>query len=253
MVVLKPYVGITGFMNRQEVDAVIQSLEAEDDRQWLMIGVLASEKSLAGTPNKFPNRYPNPQTIKDIFPEDSSILRLVHFSTQAVGAEFLHQMHHLRAIAGPNCDGFQLNVKWPSVDILEMYKLVYPNDTLVLQCGAGAMKSVGSESEKLADKIAEYENITDYALIDPSGGYGKAMDTSFTLETLRRLEESGIDMNFVVAGGLNGDTLETIRDIVKEFPDVSTDAEGGLRDEEDHLDILKAGRYYSVAMKLYGR
>jgi hypothetical protein len=240
-------------MNRQEVDAVIQSLGNKNDKQWLMIGVLASEKSVAGIPNKFPNRYPHPQKIKDIFPEDSSMLRLVHFSTQATDLELLEQMHYLRDIIGPNCDGFQLNIEWPSKEIVVAYKFLFPDDTLVLQCGAGAVKSVECNPQKLAERIAEYNGGVEYALIDPSGGYGKPMDVSFALETLRCLNKVDYDMNFGIAGGLNGDTIEMIRPIVEKFPDVSIDAEGGLRDADDHLDLVKVEKYVSGALKLFDK
>lgn len=252
----KPYIGITGFMNQQEVNAVIRSLKNENDKQWLMIGILASEKSIAGIPNKFPNRYPDSRVIKDIFPEDDSMrsmLRLVHFSTQSTEAELLDQMHYLRKIAGPNCDGFQLNIKWPSTEVLVAYKFLFPYDTLVLQCGAGAMKSVGGDPQKLAERIAEYAGVAEYALVDPSGGYGKPMDVSFALETLRYLETKNLDMNFGIAGGLTGDTLEMIRPIAEKFPEVSIDAEGGLRDSEDHLDLVKVEKYVSGALKLFAR
>jgi len=253
MIRYDPYIGITGFMSRQEVDAVVSSLENKDDRRRLMIGVLASEKSIAGIPNKFPNRYPDPQRIKAIFPEDSSMLRLIHFSTQATDMELLNQLYRLREISGKNCDGFQLNIKWPSKPCLEAYNAFFPNDTLVLQCGAGAMKSVGGNPQKLAERILEYGSAVEYVLIDPSGGYGKSLDVSFAPQALRDLYKEAYEVNFGIAGGLNGDTIEMIRPIAEEFPDVSIDAEGGLRDADDHLDLVKVEKYVSAALKLFRR
>jgi hypothetical protein len=253
MIRYEPYIGITGFMSRQEVEAVVSSLENKDDKRWLMVGVLASEKSFAGIPNKFPNRYPAPQTIKDIFPEDSSMLRLIHFSTRAKGMDLLNQLYRLREMAGENCDGFQLNIKWPPLKILSAYQALFPHDTLVLQCGGGAMKSVGYNPQKLTDRIAEYQYHARYVLIDASGGYGKALDAVFMGEVLHALSSKFIPTGPVIAGGLTGDTLEMIRSIVGEFPDVSIDAEGGLRDSEDHLDLGKVEKYVNRALKLFAR
>ena len=58
-------------------------------------------------------------------------------------------------------------------------------------------------------------------------------------------------MGLVVAGGLSPTTLHLVQPLIEEFPDVSIDAEGRLRDHEDHLDLQVAGQYLSKAFKMF--
>ena len=53
-----------------------------------------------------------------------------------------------------------------------------------------------------------------------------------------------------IAGGLSADTLPHIAGLLQEIPDLSIDAEGQLRDENDHLDVNKAVRYVLAASRM---
>lgn len=86
------YVGITGFMNRAEVDACLSALPKN---MTLMCGVLVSQKTLRGERNKWHRRYPRIEDIAGIFP----VARLAEGlrAEQVAGATQREQ--HARAMA----------------------------------------------------------------------------------------------------------------------------------------------------------
>lgn len=135
----KPYIGITGFMSRDEVEEVL-TVFPENSTRKLMVGVLASEKTLHGPTNKWPNRYPD-----------------------------------------------------------------------------------------------------------------RSFDTDKTREYLRALEDMDLDIGLGVAGGLSAETLHLVEPLIEEFPDLSIDAEGRLRDESDKLDLTAAKRYAVKSLDMFGR
>ena len=102
----KPYIGITGFTTRAEVVRIISEIPRMSDRL-LMVGVLASLKTLNGRTNKYPDRYPRVSKISEIFSDnDQAVLNLIHYNTDE--AESLDQQL-LKAIdlGGKNLHGFQ--------------------------------------------------------------------------------------------------------------------------------------------------
>ncbi len=240
-----PYIGVTGFMSAQEVNEVLQELPSESQRK-LMVGVLASSKTIQRIPNKWPNRYPNPEDIAGIFVRHPAALNLVHFNTKEP-ERLLAQMVEVTELGGENLHGFQLNLKWPDPRVIEDYKKKHPEKVIVLQCGGGALSEVGKNPQSLGNSAKMYEGLCEYLLIDPSGGYGIPFDTAKGLEFLRALHSSIKGMGFGIAGGLSPETLDLLKPIVEAFPSTSIDAEGRLRDGNDHLDVAKAKRFVALA------
>lgn len=248
----KPYIGVTGFMSKEEVEQVLESVPTFTERK-LMIGVLVSSKTMQGLPNKFPNRYPAAGKIAEIFPAHRSVLNLVHFNTKEPD-QLLDQMFMVTELGGENFHGFQLNIKWPNPHTLEQYKKQCPGKTLVLQCGETALGSVECDPEKLVASAKNYQDICEYLLIDPSGGLGRAFNPEKGLEYLRGLKAGIKNMSFGIAGGLSPLMLEDLLlPVLAEFPDVSIDAEGRLRGENDQLNVWKAKRFVSASYVLFKR
>ena len=253
----KPYVGITGFDHQSQPQQILLEIPAMSDR-YFMAGVLASDKSLQGLPTKHPHRYPRVADIGNIF-IDSTALNLIHYHTDTpVAASLLSQMLRIRRYGLSHCHGLQLNVTWPARAALHAYKHRFPDDVLVLQCGKEALAEVGLYSGKirkplalvaLTDRIASYGDSVDYVLLDTSGGENQLVDVPLMRACLTALYERNVYPLLGFAGGL---TIETLRYIAltglfSEFPDVSIDAEGGLRDEHDCFDMTKAISYYRTA------
>ncbi|MDP3953950.1 MAG: hypothetical protein Q8Q06_00855 [bacterium] len=78
---MSPYIGITGFMSGDEVSFVLESFPNNSERK-LMVGVLASGKTIKGIPNDFLNRYPKPENMGNIFKIDKRCLNFVHLNSK---------------------------------------------------------------------------------------------------------------------------------------------------------------------------
>lgn len=253
----RPYIGITGFMKWEEVCSVsifmppsVDLLPGSLDRI-LMVGVSASLKTLRGRQNKWPNRYPKVEEISKIFCYESDVLNLIHYNTDEKET-LAGQLDELIKHGGPNLHGFQLNIAWPSPIVLVAFRLLHPNKVIVLQVGSRAFQLVGHSPARLAKKVQdEYQGLIDYILLDSSGGLGKIFEPERFREYLQALQEKNLGIGLGVAGGLSAATLGILEPLAKDFPDLSIDAEGRLRDKNDCLDVVSAIKYVSVASQIF--
>lgn len=245
----KPYIGITGFMSLGDTLYVLKVVPANTDRM-VMVGVLASLKTMRGIQNKWPNRYPTMDKIVGIFPDHPQALNLIHYNTKE--KETLgDQLVAMTGFGGVNMHGFQLNIAWPALDVLAEYKKAYPAKQIVLQVGGHAFGMVGHSPDQLAARVAEYDEVAEYVLLDPSGGYGKPFDPERARDYLLALEAKNLGMGLGVAGGLSPTTLDLVEPLAREFPDLSIDAEGRLRTQEDHLDLAVSSEYLHKAYAMF--
>jgi hypothetical protein len=245
----QPYIGVTGFMSADEVNEVLKAVPNGAKRK-LMVGVLASSKTIKGIPNKWPNRYPIANKYAEIFLDHPAVLNLIHFNTKKP-ENLLSEMLQVTDLAGKNFHGFQLNIKWPDPNVLRIYTQRYPEKTIVLQCGQGAMEAMDYSPKDIAWRALSYKFCCDYLLIDPSGGLGKPLDSYQGLKYMEELNANVTWMRFGIAGGLSPETLGLVEPIIKKFPNICIDAEGRLRDENDHLVAKRAMEFVSKAYELF--
>jgi len=254
----QPYIGVTGFMDEADVREVL-FVFPKDARHKLMVGVLASQKTFRGEQNKYPNRYPDKDAIGKIFVDHPQALNLVHYHTLVSDQMLASELMAVRQAAGPHCHGFQLNVRWPSPKALEIYHHASSigfrpkQDTIVLQIGHHAMMEVDANPEILAERVRQYKGLVDYVLIDPSGGKGEGFNKDFASECFAQLGVLAPELGLGIAGGLSADTIGNIEGFLTMWPDISIDAEGRLRNEDDHLEVGKATRYVVEANHLFRR
>lgn len=230
-----PYIGITGFTNRHDVREVLEAKSPWLMRK-IMVGILASSRTINGETNSHPNRYPTPGQMGNIFEDHPNALNLVHFSTKNREGLF-EEMVRAFNLAGPYCHGLQLNIAWPDPSVLGFFKTKAYPVTIVLQIGAGAFEMIGHSPQRLADKIEkEYKHFIDYILLDPSGGTGKPFVPEKMRRYLQALEMKQMPIGLGVAGGVSPSTLNPlVAPLVKEFHNLSFDVETEVRDKDDHL------------------
>lgn len=250
---MNPYIGVTGFFKREEVAAALGSFPASHSRK-LMVGVLATWKSLRGIPMKpkWAKQTPNPELIGSVFPDDKRAVNLVHLSAED-GQEswLLHDMIKVHGLAGANFHGFQLNVAWPEVRSLDEYRTIFETwPRVVLQIGARAVESAGGTPDAVADMLYHYAGVVDDILLDPSGGRGQPFDTERARGFLRAVADRSWSIGLGVAGGLGPDSLHLLEPLIGEFPDLNIDAQGRLRNEENELDISAMSDYIAKAARL---
>lgn len=247
------YIGITGFMNKNEVKSML-TLIPEKSEVMLMVGVLASSKTLNNQKStKYFGRYPRLKDIKDIFINNENMLKLIHFNSKSNNhQDYLDELYLITESVGKNFDGFQLNNKWPNHKIITEYKRKYPNKVFVLQVGGRAYKAVQCSPELMTEKVSTYSNLVDYVLVDPSGGKGIAFNVEEIKKCLNSLNKINKPFRVGVAGGLGPETVENLLNpLIKNYPGICIDAEGQLRNKvDDSLDIDKCKKYLELAYKL---
>ncbi len=235
-----PYVGVTGFMTRSQAEVSLASYSRDlSIPHQLMVGVLVSSKTMRGEPNKWPRRYPKFADIAGIFVNNPKALNLIHYSTDFPDTIDSQLNYMADEFMGAHLHGFQLNMRWPAVAKLRAFhKDTERKYRIVLQVGGEAMKQCDNDPWEVASMVLQYGNLIDDVLIDPSGGLGRPFDTQKALRYLRAIRDSGLEVNLGIAGGLGPQQMRHLEPIVEEFPHVSFDAEGRLRDPEtDELNV----------------
>ncbi len=250
-----PYIGITGFCSRSEVDAVLESVSAEPSRL-LMCGALLSNALLAGNASDAPNRCPAPNTMAGIFSDDPRCLNLVHYRPPP-GANLADALARATEVGGPNCHGVQINATrgapWPDPDGLEAYRERYRPSRIVFQAGREAMQSTDHQPDELARRCAEYSGLVTDVLVDASEGLGLPLDASRSADYLAAIRSAAPELGLVVAGGLHaGNIGELLSPLLPRWSAVSIDAEGRLRDADDRLNTEAAIAYLRVARQMLG-
>lgn len=253
---IKPYVGITGFMSRKEA---ISSLAVWENlgitNRLLAIGVLVSWKTLNGYSASNPNRYPDVGEIREIFRKHPHVLNLIHYNSKYEDG-LSDQLVELTEFGGRKCHGLQLNIAWPPAFELLKWREKFPKLRLVLQISREVQEEIKGDLRMLAARICEYgESITD-VLIDPSQGRGEKINVEKAQEALSIIrdvcnEEAEMGIGFGVAGGLHGGNLRELKSLMREFPNLSIDAESMLRDGRDNLDRGLAKYYLQGAGKVF--
>lgn len=228
-----PYVGVTGFMERAEVELALKCVPSQSSRR-LMVGILVSSKTLSGQQNRWPGRYPKIENVPDLLIQDERVLNLIHYNTDETETLYT-QLNSITQCLDYNLDGFQLNIAWPPISQLEDWHETHPNQFLLLQIGSKAMAAAES-MEHFRDLVGAYLPMIDAILIDPSGGKGEPLDPVKGAEYLRSAS-CHLDLGLGIAGGLDASNLSLLEPLVKEFPDLSIDAEGRLRTRNEDDDL----------------
>jgi hypothetical protein len=114
------------------------------------------------------------------------------------------------------------------------------------------MKAADSRPDEIARRCAPYEGIVTDVLVDASEGMGVPLDAQRTIHYLTPIAEAAPSIGLVVAGGLCADNLDALLSpLLPEWAEVSIDAEGRLRDDQDRLSISEALTYLAAGLKLF--
>ncbi|MDA0734900.1 MAG: hypothetical protein O2909_02920 [Chloroflexi bacterium] len=217
-----------------------------------MIGVLVSSNTLRGEPNQWPNRYAKKCDIAGIFTDHPDTFNVIHYNTNEPDS-LLAQLLAVRHLAGPNLHGFQLNMAWPSPGDLRLFSQRNPDQRLIIQLNQEAFQVVEGLKVGIISKLKlEYSGLVDHVLFDLSAGFGRPLDTAWARQQLQELQDADLGIGLGVAGGLSPTSLHLVEPLVKDFPQLSLDAEARLRDAEDNLDLNLAQRYLRQAFTMFG-
>ncbi|MHB1330653.1 MAG: hypothetical protein ACYCY6_01660 [Minisyncoccota bacterium] len=254
---MRQYIGITGFMNLEELERVSNSYLGGSTDPFIMVGILVSHKTFHGLLNKWPNRYPRPVAIDKMLEKvsDARLHTYIHYATDARHEDMSIELTDLAEAFG-QASGIQLNIPWPSVRTLRKFKEspASKHHKIILQVGPRALNMIDGRAERLVLMLRSYTHFDaiDYILLDPSGGHGEDMNLKSTRGYMRAIHDAGLHEKFGIGicGGLSDQNIDHITTLLEEFPNTSIDAEGRLRDEDDHLDVSRAIRYADSALTI---
>jgi hypothetical protein len=213
-----------------------------------MVGVLASEKTLAGQKNRYWRRYPRVESISGLWMDDPRCLNLVHYGADT--PPDVDTLLRLFELAGPLCHGFQFNGAWPyRADLFRLHEAAAHRGRdlrVVLQVRVPA--HLGTATVTWPSR-AHYAGLFSDVLLDASGGEGRAFDYAYADTWVEECRSRlGDKIGVGVAGGLCAETLATVAPLLSDG--ISCDAEGRLRDGADgggRLDLDRAKAYLDAA------
>ncbi|MBU1179748.1 hypothetical protein KJ885_02290 [Patescibacteria group bacterium] len=251
-----PYIGITDFMDSDEVMRALYMLSRVADglNRKLMIGVMMSRKTLNDIPTKWARAFPHKDHIRWIFfqPEEMQ-LNTLHYADYD-GIEVAKNLEKAVSYGGQNLHALQLDMIWPEATVIREFRTKHPHIQIIIQANSVALEQVENNPELLIAKLKEYGDAIDYVLLDKSMGRGLGMNANALLPFARAVANNLPKLGIAAAGGLGPDTLHLVEPLVKEFPDISIDAQGKLRPSGSALDPIDwnmAKQYLRRALEMF--
>ena len=277
----QPYLGITGPVTREEVDALCKEFSDANYKNYsiqnhstpnppapnqpthlLMLGFLVSYKTLHGQTTTNRRYFSIEQISKLVTGLPPSVLPMIHYNSREMEtlAEQVTKIFDEATEAGMYatglCRALQLNIVWPNAAQVGEIKNKFPAMRLVFQASQKAME--GRTPTEIAEGIRSYGDVFSYVLIDPSGGKGIEFDIQHSLAVYNTVRNKLPDLTVGFAGGFTGDNVtERVEQIAQRIGTkyFCIDAEGGLRDKitpeygDDVLNLTKARAYIRNAAK----
>ncbi len=247
------YVGVSGITTIAERDAILEMWPKTAPPMSLMLGFLASQKTLNG--GECNARSPKVENIKYLFSDDPKVINLVHYYTPDT-SDLCNQLLRLTDMDReyPNY-GVQLNCCWPPIEQLQNFSQSSLRSLsasrqwgsrgtrVVLQLGSKALQTCDTK------KLYPYQGLVTDVLIDPSGGKGKDLVLKYLPQLIEMIQECLPDIRVVIAGGLCADALLQYADIICRYG-LSIDAEGKLRNENDKLSFDEVKKYLDIGYQI---
>jgi hypothetical protein len=237
---MNPYIGITDFTNFEQVTKmleVFQRHKPENSRRVLHIGVMMSFKTLTGIETKWSKSFPPKEMIADIFrPSGKDAYYCLHYADYDHYTKFTHLAHGLE-YAGPLVHAVQLDMPWPNPRVVANgVHASRKQIEVILQVGKNAIEEANNDPKEVVRRLKDYEGVVHRVLLDKSMGRGLGMDALGLIPFAWAIKNRYPDIGLVAAGGLGPDSIHLVEPLVKEFPDISIDAQGKLRPSGNALD-----------------
>ena len=252
-----PYVGIAGITSHRQVVDILSVAPSCDQRaadcghpgRRVAIGVLVSDKTLAGEPVKRPKRSPNVSGIPDIWHPD--VFNTLHYHTIRKDADLVRVSQICGQVIG---HGMQLNIAWPEPS--RVSDLGSTGIVPILQVSPSSWSECDGSVDEVIRRIDLYGPSLGYVLMDMSAGKGVPMSVQ-DCEHIRKVFHQCPGVGLVVAGGFgpgSGYMLESLSNghhaaTAMRFC-LGVDAESGLRDVDDELDVEKCRLYLGEMLDL---
>lgn len=229
-----PYIGITDFETPWQVQQMIDVFDKAQEKypssilRKLMIGVMISYKTLNNIESRWSDIWVKKELIKFLFIKHPSVYNTLHYADYEGNT---NSKHLLKATeyGGENMQSLQLDMIWPSIEMLAEFKKERPEIDLILQVGKPAFKQINNDPAQLVQQLKRYESIIEFVLLDKSMGQGKAMNAFELVTYFKAISDSGLDMGLTGAGGLNPKNVKIAQPLFDYNKSMSVDAQTGLK------------------------
>ena len=234
----KPYIGVTDFTDSDQVMQALDCIPLNINRR-LHVGIMCSYKTLHGIPTSsgWEHIWPTHSQVRELFKDVPRVYNVIHYADYD-DLTSLMEIQMALDYAGEHVNAIQLDMKWPSPQLLEDIKRTNPTIDIIQQIGRTAMNQ-SSDWEK---DLAQYDALADYVLLD----YGMGRGTPFASEHMLELVETALmyfgEDQIAVAGGLGPNTYRNLAPVFDVYQDLSCDAQGQLRSSLDARFPLEMDR-----------
>ncbi|HEY1041192.1 MAG TPA: hypothetical protein VGE63_00500 [Candidatus Paceibacterota bacterium] len=244
------FIGVTDVSDSREVEEFLGTFKnfwPENEVYKLQIGPMTNPLIIAGVGgSEWDDIWPKPERLAELFLSDEKLFNTVHYANPNSNDNFLNDLLAITYYGGENLHGIQLDMVWPSIEVLRMYREKNPHIKIILQVGNDSLKQVFDKKETLVDHLRLYEALIDYVLLDMSMGRGIAMNPDLLAQHISLIQDSFPGLGVAVAGGLGPDTAELAYPLLERFKGLSVDAQRKLHRDEDlrkPLDIGSVNMY----------
>lgn len=205
-----------------------------------MIGVMMSYKTLNDLPSRFTQAFPPKSAIPKLFVPHPLAFNTLHYADYEGSTERVDIANMMEICLKGSLHAVQLDMPWPDWHLLELIKRQSGWQVkTVLQIGKTALDQCNNDPQEVCRQIESYgRQLVDYVLLDRSMGQGRGMDAPRLLPFLRAIADALPGLGLAVAGGLGPGRMSLVEPIVREFPDISIDAQGRLRPSGSALDPI---------------
>jgi hypothetical protein len=291
----RQYTGVCDVISPDDARAMLAELRESraDPGRRLMVGVMTHPIVLnpgLDLPEKVrravQSEFPTVEELSQGFIDDEDVMNTIHYADlygpdgpwkPGESPEVLKNLESCVEHGGPNLDAIQLDVAWPDPEALIEFRKRHPDIEIVLQMGKYSFEEDGSIDEaKVVDRLRSYGKSVDHVLLDLSMGKGRRMtdeDVASLKKLMWAIQDSSPDIGLAIAGGLGASTqsnglnesvysMDSLKDIARDFPGISIDAQGGLkpenatRDDRGHFvattmaDAEKSQNYVALASEI---
>lgn len=244
----KPYTGVTGVTQVDEAKFVVQAFAKErlaeiGSNRIGMIGILTSQRTLASR-NLWTERYPSLAVTREIFAATHgaafNTLHYITYSPEDLSGQLSSLLNYKDLYADHLCEGVQLNISWPPLRELKETKNRFPDLKIILQIGPRILSQTSTND--IVERLAAYEQLIQYVLIDPSGGRGTVFEPTSITPLYKQIKESFVNLGMVIAGGFDHKNVRGRLRLLSQAvgsTNFGIDAERGLRIQVQGQSITK--------------
>ena len=241
---LKPTIGVLGFKTSEEVRAALHAFDSlpASSTGNLLIGVMANERTLTGKEATWPARYPAIEEIASLFPLESRVLNLIHYSTDELDT-LAHQLGQLIGYGGHYLDGIQLNVPWPDPKHLTPFK----SRCVVLVLSGEALRRADDNPTRVAELLDRYDGLIKDVVLNGSTSIGVRFDLDLVRGYVEAIRSRHPKLGIGVDGDFSAQSVGEVEPLVRHFPSLGLQACSRLRTPCDERIDLQAMHTYIVA------